>query len=187
MQNRPSRPVLICWLVARSCRSPPCAAASGRVRGAGESAAGSFEENARFRCGIDKAKCIDLTVPNDIADPEQPHFHRMGPGDGRKTARNYRILPGFYGGAGPRQDPCTHPRPRQPAGPKTPWPERRISGVLNEFGEGVALIAGGLSRLRRSMLVCKEILSIAAAARFGVHAIKGSWRLDNTIQSSRTG
>ena len=30
-----------------------------RLRGAGESAAGIFEENACFRRGIDKAKCIE--------------------------------------------------------------------------------------------------------------------------------
>ena len=33
------------------------------------------------------------------------------------------------------------------------------------------------------MLECMEILSIAAAARIRVHAIKGAWWLDETIQS----
>ena len=40
-----------------------------------------------------------------------------------------------------------------------------------------------LSRLGRSMLECMEILSIASAAGIRVYAIKGAWRLDETIQS----
>ncbi|MEZ5836612.1 MAG: recombinase family protein [Geminicoccaceae bacterium] len=35
----------------------------------------------------------------------------------------------------------------------------------------------------RSMLECMEILSIAAARKIHVYAIKGNWRLDETIQS----
>lgn len=46
-----------------------------------------------------------------------------------------------------------------------------------------ALIVSELSRLGRFMLECMEILSIAAARRIRVYAIKGNWRLDDTIQS----
>ena len=66
---------------------------------------------------------------------------------------------------------------------KVPWRKRRIAAILEELHEGDALIVSELSRLGRSMLECMEILSIAAAARIRVYAIKGAWRLDETIQS----
>lgn len=66
---------------------------------------------------------------------------------------------------------------------KTPWRKRRIAAVLDDLHEGDALIVSELSRLGRSMLECMEILSIAAACRIRVYAIKGNWRLDETIQS----
>jgi DNA invertase Pin-like site-specific DNA recombinase len=66
---------------------------------------------------------------------------------------------------------------------KTPWRKRKIATVLDDLREGDALIVSELSRLGRSMLECMEILSIAAARRIRVYAIKGSWRLDETIQS----
>ena len=66
---------------------------------------------------------------------------------------------------------------------KVPWRNRKIAAVLGELREGDALIVSELSRLGRSMLECMEILSIAAAACVRVYAIKGSWRLDDTIQS----
>jgi len=66
---------------------------------------------------------------------------------------------------------------------KVPWRKRKIAAVLDELSEGDALIVSELSRLGRSMLECMEILSIAAAAHIRVYAIKGDWRLDETIQS----
>ncbi len=66
---------------------------------------------------------------------------------------------------------------------KTPWRKRKIAAVLDELSEGDALIVSELSRLGRSMLECMAILSIAAAAHIRVYAIKGDWRLDETIQS----
>ena len=66
---------------------------------------------------------------------------------------------------------------------KTPWRKRKIAAVLDELREGDVLIVSELSRLGRSMLECMEILSIAAARRIRVYAIKGNWRLDDTIQS----
>lgn len=66
---------------------------------------------------------------------------------------------------------------------KTPWRQRKIAGVLDELREGDALIVSELSRLGRSMLECMEILAIASAQRIRVYAIKGGWRLDDTIQS----
>ena len=66
---------------------------------------------------------------------------------------------------------------------KIPWRKRRIAAVLGELREGDALIVSELSRLGRSMLECMEILSIASTAGIRVYAIKGAWRLDETIQS----
>ena len=66
---------------------------------------------------------------------------------------------------------------------KTPWRKRKIATVLDDLREGDVLIVSELSRLGRSMLECMEILSIAAARRIRVYAVKGSWRLDETIQS----
>lgn len=44
-------------------------------------------------------------------------------------------------------------------------------------------IVSELSRLGRSMLECMEILSIAMSKGIYVYAVKGSWQLDNIIQS----
>ncbi|MXY32679.1 MAG: resolvase [Boseongicola sp. SB0664_bin_43] len=63
------------------------------------------------------------------------------------------------------------------------WRKRRIADILEELREGDVLVVNELSRLGRSMLECMEILSIAANAGIRVYAIKGSWRLDETIQS----
>ena len=61
--------------------------------------------------------------------------------------------------------------------------KRKIADILNELRLGDALIVSELSRLGRSMLECMEILSFASDARIRVYAIKGSWKLDETIQS----
>ncbi len=66
---------------------------------------------------------------------------------------------------------------------KIGWRKRKIAEILDELREGDALIVSELSRLGRSMLECMEILSIASDAGIRVYAIKGSWRLNETIQS----
>lgn len=55
--------------------------------------------------------------------------------------------------------------------------------MLDVLHEGDALIVSELSRLGRSMLECMEILAIASERVIRVYAIKGTWRLDHTIQS----
>ena len=50
-------------------------------------------------------------------------------------------------------------------------------------GRSDTLIVSELSRLGRSMLECMEILSIAFLKGIHLYAIKGNWRLDNSIQS----
>jgi DNA invertase Pin-like site-specific DNA recombinase len=66
---------------------------------------------------------------------------------------------------------------------KIPWRERKIAGVLEELKAGDALVVAELSRLGRSMLECMEILATAARKEIRVYAVKGSWRLDGSIQS----
>jgi DNA invertase Pin-like site-specific DNA recombinase len=63
------------------------------------------------------------------------------------------------------------------------WKKRRIATVIDSLQSGDTLIVSELSRLGRSMLECMEILSIASQKGIGVYAVKGSWHLDNTIQS----
>jgi len=63
------------------------------------------------------------------------------------------------------------------------WKKRKLSAVIEELTKGDNLIVSELSRLGRSMLECMEILSIAAQKEINVYAIKGSWQLDQSIQS----
>lgn len=63
------------------------------------------------------------------------------------------------------------------------WKKRQIAGVIERLGAGDHLIVSELSRLGRSMLECMEILSIAAERHIHIYAVKGNWRLDDTIQS----
>ncbi len=63
------------------------------------------------------------------------------------------------------------------------WHKRKIAQVLDDLHQGDHLIVSELSRLGRSMLECMEILSIAAQKEINIYAIKGNWRLDNSIQS----
>ncbi|MBK8033791.1 MAG: recombinase family protein [Chloroflexi bacterium] len=63
------------------------------------------------------------------------------------------------------------------------WHKRKIAQVLNQLQNGDTLIVSELSRLGRSMLECMEILSIAFQKGIYLYAVKGNWRLDNSIQS----
>ncbi len=66
---------------------------------------------------------------------------------------------------------------------KLSWRKRRIAEVMEDLNQGDHLIVSELSRLGRSMLECMEILSIAMQQGVNVHAVKGDWRLDHSIQS----
>jgi DNA invertase Pin-like site-specific DNA recombinase len=61
--------------------------------------------------------------------------------------------------------------------------QRQIATILDRLGAGDNLIISELSRLGRSMLECMEILSIASQKGLHIYAVKGNWRLDNSIQS----
>lgn len=63
------------------------------------------------------------------------------------------------------------------------WRKRAIAHVFDQLDQGDNLIVSELSRLGRSMLECMEILSLAAQKGIHVYAVKGNWRLDNSIQS----
>jgi DNA invertase Pin-like site-specific DNA recombinase len=76
----------------------------------------------------------------------------------------------------------TNPDPDTGSG-KAPWKQRKIAGIIEEFGAGDNLIVSELSRLDRSMLECMEILSIASEKEITIYAVKGNWQLDTSIQS----
>lgn len=66
---------------------------------------------------------------------------------------------------------------------KVPWRERKIADVLESLKANDVIVVSELSRLGRSMLECMEILSVATQKRINVYAVKGSWQLDQSIQS----
>lgn len=66
---------------------------------------------------------------------------------------------------------------------KTGWRERKIAEIIDQAQKGDALIVAELSRLGRSMLEIMEILSQAVRKGLRIYAAKGSWSLDDSIQS----
>lgn len=66
---------------------------------------------------------------------------------------------------------------------KVSWRKRKIAEVLEELKAEDSIIVSELSRLGRSMLECMEILSVSLQKGVHVYAVKGNWKLDNTIQS----
>ena len=66
---------------------------------------------------------------------------------------------------------------------KVPWRKRRLAELLDTLQPQDCLIVSELSRLGRSMLECMEILSLATQRGINVYAVKGNWRLDQSIQS----
>ena len=66
---------------------------------------------------------------------------------------------------------------------RKPWRERQIAQVLEDLRAGDAIIVAELSRLGRSMLECMEILALATRKSIRVYAVKGSWQLNDSIQS----
>jgi DNA invertase Pin-like site-specific DNA recombinase len=63
------------------------------------------------------------------------------------------------------------------------WRKRQIANLLEQLQRDDNLIVSELSRLGRSMLECMEILSIAFQKGIHIDAVKGNWRLENSIQS----
>ncbi len=63
------------------------------------------------------------------------------------------------------------------------WRKRQLGELLVKQSAGDNLLVSELSRLGRSMLECMEILSLAMQRGIHVYAVKGNWRLDDSIQS----
>ena len=66
---------------------------------------------------------------------------------------------------------------------KVAWRERKIGTLLTELQSGDAIIVSELSRLGRSLLQCMEILAVAQDRGIRIYAVKGNWKLDDTLQS----
>lgn len=66
---------------------------------------------------------------------------------------------------------------------KVSWKKRKIFDIINELTQGDTIIVSELSRLGRSMLECMEILSVSMQKNIHIYAIKGEWKLDDTLQS----
>ncbi|WP_199744239.1 recombinase family protein [Legionella sp. km772] len=63
------------------------------------------------------------------------------------------------------------------------WKKRELGRIINDLSEGGNLVVSEFSRLGRSMLECIEIISLCLEKKINLYAIKGHWRLDNSIQS----
>ena len=67
------------------------------------------------------------------------------------------------------------------------WKKRELGSIIDSMSEGDHLIVSEFSRLGRSMLECMEIMSYCLEKKINLYAIKGQWRLDNSIQSKIIG
>ena len=63
------------------------------------------------------------------------------------------------------------------------WKERKLGELIDQLQSGDRLIVPEMSRLGRSMLEVLEILKVAKEKNVSVHAIKGNWALNGTIES----
>jgi DNA invertase Pin-like site-specific DNA recombinase len=67
------------------------------------------------------------------------------------------------------------------------WKKRGLGSIIDAMSEGDNLIVSEFSRLGRSMLECMEIMTYCLDKKVNLYAIKGQWRLDNSIQSKIIG
>ncbi len=63
------------------------------------------------------------------------------------------------------------------------WKKRELGSIIDSLSKGDNLIVSEFSRLGRSMLECMEIITLCLDKEIHLFAIKGHWRLDNSIQS----
>lgn len=63
------------------------------------------------------------------------------------------------------------------------WKKRKIAEIVEQLTEGDNIIVSELSRIGRSMLEIMQVLCICLEKGVHIYAIKGSWQLDNSIQS----
>lgn len=67
------------------------------------------------------------------------------------------------------------------------WRKRELGSIIDSMVAGDNLIVSEFSRLGRSMLECMEVITFCLERKLNLFAIKGHWRLDNTIQSKIMG
>ena len=63
------------------------------------------------------------------------------------------------------------------------WKKRALGSIIDSLSSGGNLIVSEFSRFGRSMLECMEIITVCLEKKINLYAIKGNWRLDNSIQS----
>lgn len=63
------------------------------------------------------------------------------------------------------------------------WRERELGRVLGNLEAGDTVIVSELSRLGRSTLQILEIMQLAKEKNIAVHAVKGGWSLNGTMES----
>ena len=63
------------------------------------------------------------------------------------------------------------------------WRERKLGEVFHTLQAGDTIIVPELSRLGRSTLQILEIMKLAKERGIAVHAIKGGWSLNGTMES----
>ena len=66
---------------------------------------------------------------------------------------------------------------------KKDWQQRKLADLLATAESGDTIIVSELSRLGRKMVQIMEVLSIATRKEVSVYAIKGNWKLDNSMVS----
>ena len=64
-----------------------------------------------------------------------------------------------------------------------PWRKREVATIIDSLEKGDNIIVSERSRIGRSMMEIMEVLSIVSNKGINVFAVKGDWKLDNTIQS----
>lgn len=63
------------------------------------------------------------------------------------------------------------------------WRKRRFGEVFCSLQNGDTVIVSELSRLGRSTLQILEIMKVAQERKIAVHAVKGDWSLNGTMES----
>lgn len=63
------------------------------------------------------------------------------------------------------------------------WKERKLYQIFKSLRSGDTLVVSEFSRLGRSMLECIEVISCALKHNIRLYAVKGNWKLDESIQS----
>lgn len=63
------------------------------------------------------------------------------------------------------------------------WRERKLGQTFSTLEEGDTIIVSELSRLGRSTLQILEIMKLAKERNIAVHAVKGGWSLNGSMES----